>query len=372
MGHAVKRVAAIIPVLLIGFVTVWLTGPGAITGAEKVYQGTVYIAGMGGHIAKAEVKIDPSQPEPITMVKLSRIKLHSDPAVAKKVYPAHDVRIDHEKNVMFWSAFVSDGEAMHAGKIDLATGKPMVDVKLPKDPRTTMGPMYCGSGQTKEKFLPVMMGYEGFIDVVDKETMKLDRRVFFDHPKIPKNYVWAHGMGSPDGKEFALWMSLADAPGKFPRGNEERQLVFILDAPSLLKGEIKILRETTLKGDPKSSAFFRGNYTSDGKLLLVSGRDRSWVLDARTLKVVGETANAPGWENHDIQPLPGDRYALLTQRVPMEIEPGKKGMDGQLELYDLTRMARVGKAVSVCQSCHKDEDIKTTSVACGLDSVWKQ
>ena len=373
MRLTVRKVTAVIPLVLIGFVAVWLTGPGAITGAEKVYQGTVYVAGMGGHIAKAEVRIDPSQPEPITVVKLSRIKLNSDPAVAKKAYATHDVRIDHARNVMYWSTFMLDGESLHAGKIDLATGKVVADAKFPKDQRTTaQGPMYCASGQTKDKFLPVMMGYEGYVDVVDKETLKLERRVFFDHPKIPKNYVWAHGVTSPDGKEFALWMSLADIPGKFPREKEARHVVLILDTPALVKGEIKVLREATLTGDPKGSALFRGYYTSDGKRLLISARDRTWLLDAASLKVLGETANSPGWENHDVQPLPGDKYALLTHRVPMDIEPGKKGMDGQLELYDLTRMARVGKAVSVCQSCHNDEGIKTTSVACGLESVWKQ
>lgn len=372
MDHTGKKITALVAVLLIGFVAAWLAGPAALGGAEKVYQGTVYIAGMGGHIAKAEVRIDPTQPEPITLVKLSRIKLNNDPAVAKKAFPFHDVRIDHAKNVMFWSAYVADGDGVHAGKVDLATGRVLSDVKLPKDAKTTMAPMYCGSGQTKDKFLPVMMGYQGFIDVVDKESMKLDRRVFLDHSRIPKNYLWAHGVDSPDGKEFALWMSLSDTPGTFPRGKEERQLVFILDTPALLRGEIKILREATLTSDPKSSAFFRGYYTSDGKQLLISGRDRHWVLDAKTLKVLAETANAAGWENHDIQPLPGDRYALLTQRVPMEIEPGKKGVDGQLELYDLGRKAKVGKAVSVCDSCHKDENIKTTSILCGIDSVWKQ
>src|SRR3989338_7484790 len=130
VGLAGKRVAAVIPLVLIGFVAVWLTGPGAITGAEKVYQGTVYIAGMGGHIAKAEVRIDPTQPEPITVVKLSRIKLNNDPAVAKKAFPFHDVRLDHAKNVMFWSAYVADGDGVHAGKVDLATGRVLSDVKL--------------------------------------------------------------------------------------------------------------------------------------------------------------------------------------------------------------------------------------------------
>lgn len=372
MRGTMKAVTLIIPVVLIGFVTVWLTGPRVIGGAEKAYQGTLYLAGMGGHIAKAEVRIDPAQPEPITILNLGRLTLASDPAVAKKAYAVHDMRIDHAKNVMFWSAFVTDGTSVRAGKVDLATGDVIADTQFPKDARTTaQGPMYCGSGQTKDKFLPVMMGYEGYIDVVDKGTMKLEKRVFFDHPKIPRSYVWAHGVSSPDGKEFALWMSLADTPGKFPREKEARHLVLILDQPSLVGGEIKVLREATLKSDPKSGVLFRGNYTSDGRQLLLSGRDRFWVLDAKTLKVSAETMNAAGWENHDIQPLPGDRYALLTQRVPIEIEPGKKVMDGQIELYDLTRKAKVGNAVSVCQACHKNVGLKTASVMCGIESVWK-
>lgn len=341
--------------------------------AAQTYEGTLYIAGMGGHIAKAVVKVDPSRPEPITLVSLGRIVLNSDPAVAKKAYPFHDVRIDRARNVLFWSAYVADGDGVRAGKIDLASDKILLDVKLPKDAKLTMPPMYCGSGQTKDKYLPVVMGYQGSIDVVDKESMKLERRVLLDHPKIPKNYLWAHGVSAPDGKEFALWVSLSDKPGTFPRGAEKRQLVFILDVAALLTGEIKVLRETTLTSDPNSSAFFRGYYTSDGKQLLISGRDRQWILDPQSMKLLGETVNPPGWENHDIQPLPGNRYALLTQRVGINVPQaeGTKITDGQIELYDLGKKARVGKPVSVCYGCHRNVNIWPTSILCGIDSVWK-
>ena len=346
-----------------------LIWPGAVAAADT-YAGTLYIAGMGGHVAKVDVKVDPSKSEPITVVNLGRVTLNDDPAASKKAYPVHDVRIDHAKNVMYWSAFVPDGDGVRAGKLSLASGKMLADVKLSKDPKLTLAPMYCGSGQTKSKFLPVIMGHQGYIDVIDKESMKLEHRVSLDHPKIPKNYVWAHGVNSPDGKEFALWMSLSDTPGKFPRGKETRQMVFILDMPALVAGTVKIVRETTFESNPMS-AFFRGYYTSDGKQLLISGRDRNWVLDAKSLKVVAETANLPGVETHDFQPLPGNRYAVLTQRTPMDLAPGKKGVDGQVELYDLVKKQRVGKSVSVCDSCHKPANITTTAVLCGIDSVWK-
>lgn len=347
-----------------------LTASGA---AAQTYEGTVYIAGMGGHIAKAAVKIDPSKAEPITIVDLGRIELTGDAALAKKAYPVHDVRIDQARNMLFWSAYVADGDGVRAGKVDLKSDKIVLDVKLPKDPKLTKPPMYCGSGQTKDKYLPVVMGHQGSIDVVDKETMKLDRRVMLDHPKIPKNYLWAHGVSSPDGKEFALWVSLSDQPGTFPRGAEKRQMVFILDMPALLAGELKFLREMTMQSDPGASAFFRGYYTSDGKQLLISGRDRQWIIDPQSMKLVGESVNPPGVENHDIQPLPGNRYALLTQRVGISSgdAKGTKITDGQIELYDLGKKSRVGKPASVCHGCHEKFNMASTAVLCGIDSVWK-
>jgi hypothetical protein len=358
---------AIVKVIGIGAVA-WAVVPAA---TAQTYDGTLYIGGMGGHIAKAEVQIDPSRPEPITLVNLTRITLNNDPVIAKKAYPVHNVRIDHAKKVLLWSAIAADGDGVRAGKIDLASGKILSDVKLPKDSKLSMPPMYCDSGQTVDKYLPVVMGYEGSIDVVDKESMKLERRVFLDHPKIPKNYLWAHGVNAPDGKEFALWLSLGDKPGTFPRGAETRQLVFILDTPALVAGKIKILREMTLTSDPKSSAFFRGSYTSDGRQLLISGRDRQWIVDPKAMKLLAETANPPGWENHDIKPLPGNRYALRTQRVNIEVAQGTKITDGQIELYDLDKKARVGNPVSVCNGCHKNVNIRPAAELCGIDSVWK-
>lgn len=367
MRYAVKVIVAI---FLVGALSQW-AGLRTLVSAEESYEGIVYLGGMGGHFAKAEVKIDPAASEPITVLTLSRVPLHGDPAIAKKAYGVHDARIDASRNLLFWSTNVLDGDAAHAGKVDLATGKVIADIKLPKDPRYKSGPIYCASGQTKDKYLIVAMGYEGYVDILDKETMRHERRVFFDHPKIPKNYVWAHGASSPDGKEFALWMSLSDTPGVFPRGKEERQLVFVLDMPALLKGEMKILREATLASDPKGGALFRGSYTSDGKHLLLSGRDRFTVLDAKSLKVVSETMSPAGVEAHDLLALPDNQYALVSLRVPVEIEPGKKVMDGQLQLFHLTRMEKVGKPASVCQACHKNVGIKTATISCGFDGVWK-
>src|SRR5574341_1211810 len=58
--------------------------------ANRVYSGTLYIAGMGGHFAKAEVTIDPSNAaQPIKINELGRIVIGT-----KDTHPTHDARID--------------------------------------------------------------------------------------------------------------------------------------------------------------------------------------------------------------------------------------------------------------------------------------
>lgn len=383
MRCTVKEAVAILTVLLVGLVAVWQTVPTAVAAADKVYEGTLYISSMGGFFVKANVRIDPSKEEPIQVVgDLTRqfLMANQNIDISKKYYATHDARIDQKRNVLFWSAyFLDDRDAndkgVRIGKVDLASGKVLADLKLPTDPRQKAPIQYCGSGQTPDKYLVVMMGYEGWVDVVDKDTMKHERRVFLESPEIPKNYVWAHGVSSPDMKEFALWMSLTDKPGIFPRGEETRQLVFVLDMNSLVRGEIKVLRKATVTSDPKRSAFFRGYFTQDGRHLLLANRDRSHVLDAKTLKEVAMTPNAPGWENHDFFPTPDGKYAILTQRVPIDspAAEGTKVMDGQIELYDLTKMQKVGKATSVCAACHRGAWTKwTPAITCGVDGVWKK
>lgn len=363
------------------------------TAAEKIYNGTLYISSMGGFMVKADVAIDPTNEQPIQLTKdLTRQFLmeNQNIAISKKYYATHDPRIDHDRNVMFWSAYFMDdrdpaNKVVHAGKIDLATGKILADIKIPTDPRQKAAIQYCGSGQTKDKYLIVLMGYESWIDIIDKDTMKHEKRVFFEplHEKegLPKGYLWTHGINSPDMKEFALWMTLTDDGGKFPRGEETRQMIFILDMKSLLNGKIKVLRKGTITSDPKRSAFFRGYYTNDGKYILTSNRDRVEVFDAKTLKQVSTIMHPMGWENHDAFPTPDGKYMILTQRVPVDNLSGQeppKVMDGMIELIDLSTMKRIGKPTSVCMSCHKGSQALpwaqkyVPAVVCGIDGVWKK
>ncbi len=347
------------------------------SGQAVTYEGTLYVAGMGGHFAEAKVRIDPSKQEPIEVISLDRIKLHQDKDTMIKKYPNMEATIDPQTNTLFWAAAVEDNGKVHVGKVDLSTGRVVADVTVDKDASFQKGPMYCAATQTAGEYLPVFMGYPGYIDIFDKETMAHKRRVYLDHPEITKDYTWAHAMASPDGKHVYLWMG-ESAPGKagdFPRDNPNT-LIFKLDTAALLNGEIKILQKAVVTGDAKNTAAFRGRFTPDGKYLFVAARDRAFLLDAETLKEVDVEMVPQGWEAHDVKPTPDGRYALVTLRVPVDVQVNGKteqGLDGMVQLYDLDKKQLVGKPVSTCMSCHQREQAGVVKAAlCGIDAVWKQ
>ncbi len=204
--------------------------------------------------------------------------------------------------------------------------------------------------------------------------MELKNRVLIQGPDFPENYLWAHGINSPDKRYFMLWLGESVEAGSFPKENPYNY-IYKLDMKALLQGEIMILQSASVPGDPKETAFFRGHFTDDGEYLLISGRDRAYLLDGETLEVLDEEIMPPGWENHDIMPLPGRRYALLTLRVPVGVddESQKPLKDGQLQVYDIKRKKVLGQPVSVCNSCHVKEqvELKPNMLACGADSLWE-
>ena len=95
----------------------------AEAGGKKVYNGTLYVAGMGGHFAVADVTIDPNKTDaPITVNDIDMLD------IGGKGYPTHDARIDaKDKNTMYWSTYKLDtwkekgkkGGKLHVGKSDL-------------------------------------------------------------------------------------------------------------------------------------------------------------------------------------------------------------------------------------------------------------
>ena len=350
------------------------TVPAAIA-AGKTYQATVYVAGMGGHYAAADVTVDPSnENDPVKINKLDRV------VIGDKYYATHDVRIDaNDPNIMFWSTYVPDAnKKMHVGKSDLKTGKVIQDVTLTPDPKAPAekAPTYCASGQSKNYYMPVFMGTEGYVDVFDKKTMEHKHRVWVSDMGYAKgSYKFTHGTNSPDFKTFVVALNQA----KEGKGTGDIDFVLV-DTAELEKGKFKVLAKNTLKGEPDKTITFRQYYSNDGKYILQSAGDRFWVLDAKTLKLVDEKMMPPGNQIHDAQMTPDDKYALLTVRsvtegCDVEGKPiaGKDITDGTVMVYDAAAKKVFAKQTSVCLACHKGMGLgDKNAVLCGIDSNYKK
>lgn len=337
------------------------------TASKNMYTGTIYVAAMGGHFAKADITIDPNDSsDPIKVSHLDKIDIGD-----KTSHPTHDARIDSvDRNLMFWSTYKLDkNNKVHVGKSDLKTGNVIKDVALDLDPRTKPGPLYCGSGQSKDSFIPVIMATEAYIDVFDKKDLKLQHRVFLDELGYKAGgYMFFHGTNTPDMKGFAMAINLAEN-GK-PNGKID---LLMLDLNELEKGKVKVLAKNMITGEPGKTITFRQYFTNDGKYLLQSGADRFFLIDGKTLKLIDEEMLTDG-ENHDAMPTPDGKYALLTLRQPVKVkldEGTKTVTDGSVQLYDIAAKKVVGKPASTCLKCHEDMKITESAVLCGLDGNFK-
>jgi len=102
-----KKLAAlfgIVAVVVVGYLAFTTVAPTTsvpmAVAAGQTYSATVYVAGHGGHFAKAEVTIDPSNAaDPVKITNLDKIDIGDS-----KSHPTHDARIDsNDPNVLFWS-----------------------------------------------------------------------------------------------------------------------------------------------------------------------------------------------------------------------------------------------------------------------------
>jgi hypothetical protein len=353
--------------------------------AGKAYSATVYVAGHGGHFAKAEVTVDPNNStDPIKINSLDMVNIGTTAS-----HKTHDARIDaNDSNVLFWSTYALDKDGkQHVGKSDLKTGNVIKDVAMDPDPRAPgkTGPLYCASGQSKNNYMPIFMGSEGYVDVRDKKTLDLKHRMFIsDIGYKAGTYQFVHGNNSNDLKKFLVVVTMKGEDGKM---NGKQDLVLV-DLPELDKGKWKVLAKTTLTGEPSKTITFRQYFSADDKYIFQSAGDRMWVVDAATLKLVDEkmTKLSGYGENHDVMPSPDGKYALLTLRTaetegcdpegkPVMDKEGKplKITDGVLALYDVSGKKLVGKSVSVCFNCHKGVGKgDKNAILCGLDANWKK
>jgi hypothetical protein len=350
-----------------------LPASAAVTAKGK-YGATVFVAGHGGHFAKADVVVDPANAEnPILVKNLEQVSIGTT-----ETHKTHDARLDG--GTLFWSTIALDKEGkIHVGKTDVKTGKVVKDVALTPDPRSPAkdGPAYCASGQSKTAFLPVFMGNEGYVDVFDKKTMEHKNRVFVsDLGYKPGSYMFVHGSNTNDMKRFLVTVTTKGADGKM----DGKQDLIMVDLPSLEKGKWKVLAKATLSGEPGKTIAFRQYFSKDDKLVFQAAGDRMWVIDAATLKLVDEKMTQPTGENHDVQPTPDGRYALLTLRTSdttacdvngKPVGDGKKITDGVLQLYDASTRKLVGKPASVCFGCHKDaQQGDKNAILCGLSASF--
>ncbi|GER94062.1 hypothetical protein A45J_1820 [hot springs metagenome] len=343
------------------------------TAAKKHYSATIYVAGMGGHFAKADVMIDPNNTDnPIKINSLDRVVIGD-----KKTHPTHDPRIDNQDhNTLFWSTYVLDPNGkQHVGKTDLKTGNVIKDVAMDPDPRSPAKkpPVYCASAQSKNYYMPIFMGSEGYVDIFDKKTLEHKRRMYVSDIGFKAGtYQFVHGVSSNDNKKLLLAINeLKDG-----KGTGKADFV-IVDIPSLEKGEWKVIAKNSHTGEPGKTIPFRQYFSKDDKYIFQSAADRIWIMDANTLKLVDE--KMVDGQVHDIMPTPDGKYAIMTIRqategCDVEGKPihGKNITDGMVQLYDFEAKKIVGKQVSVCVGCHKGMGLGDRSaVLCGIDANYK-
>jgi hypothetical protein len=356
--------------------------------AEGGYGGTAYVAGMGGHFAKAVFKIDPKAETPITLDSLDKIDIGTG-----ATHPVHDARIDSkDRDTMYWSTYKPDASAnnsYHYGKTDLKTGQVAKDVtfNVPAQVINTKAG-YCASAQTQDYFMPISMNKPGYISVISKKDMEMKHNIYLEGTEadIKTGYKYMHGVNSPDMKEILITMNeanvaqdnkeLGDAVGKMH--------MVVLDAAALEQGKVKVLRKGVADGNQKTTISFRQYYSPDGKYIANATGDILFLIDAKTLKVLDAETMPKLEETHDAIFTPDSKYIIATSRTksvfpdcktPDKPADGEWRMDGQLKLYDVAAQKFIGKPTSACLKCH-DDQLGTGAdaphaVLCGLDVNWK-
>jgi len=357
------------------------------------YNADVYVAGMGGHFAKATVEIDPAAKTPINLKALDKIDIGD-----AETHPVHDARIDpNDRNKMFWSTYKIDKAVggPHVGYSDLKTGAKAQDVvaPIPEKGQLNDKSLYCGSGQTADFYFPIAMTSKGYIDVFQKSDMKRVASVFLEgteaDPGVP--YKFYHGVNSPDMSQMLISVNEADSDHGKPVGKIH---LMLLDAKELEKGNVKLIKRNAIPGNAGKTINFRSTYSPDGKLIALSGADTMYIINAETLEVVDAQPMGKLEENHDAMFTPDSKYVIATSRTKTltaglakkisrenfgcteEVFDGELGkddflMDGQLKLYDVSAGNFIGQATSTCLACHNEEGLEAHAVLCGLDANFQ-
>ena len=356
--------------------------------AAAKYEGTFYIAAMGGHFAKAVCTIDPAAETPIVCNELTKIDIGNG-----ETHPVHDARIDYkDRDTMYWSTYKLDPNTgkTHVGKTNLKTGEVIQDVNVPTPKRVQVTKkMYCASGQTEDYFMPITMSNPAYIDVFAKKDLSLKHRVFLEgteaDPKVP--YKYFHGTTSPDMTKMIVTMNESDTAALNSYGTGVGKLhLKMLDAKALEQGKVKLLASGVADGNKKYTISFRQYWSNDSSMIANATGDIMFLLDANTLETIDTETMGPLEETHDAMFTPDDKYIVATSRTKVVFNeactdknhPGPDDylMDGQMKLYDVKAKKFIGKATSVCLACH-DEEIGAGpdgihAVLCGMDAEYKK
>lgn len=342
----------------------------------KPYGATFYIAGMGGHFAQAVAKIDPSAAQPITLTSLSKIDIGTG-----EDYPTHDARIDNnDRNTMFWSTYKIDKavNGTHIGKIDLKTGKVILDMVVDVPAQATDAKsMYCASAQSKNSYIPMTMTSLAYIDVFNKSDLKRTQRVFLEGTDADTGpYKFYHGNSNHKMDRLLIIKNAAETQNGKTSGKMD---LVELDMAALEQGKVKVLNKGTIAGNP-GSITFRGYYSPDDSMIALSGGDVMFLVDAKTLKAVDVETVGVLEQNHDAIFTPDGKYIIATSRtkqVSLECEAPEAPkedeyvMDGHLKVYDVAAKKFIGQPTSVCGACHIVQGVEEHAVLCGIDANFK-
>ncbi|MFO7607019.1 MAG: hypothetical protein R6W72_12045 [Desulfurivibrionaceae bacterium] len=352
---------------------------GAMTQTGDSYEATFYVAGMGGHFAKAVATIDPGAAQPINVTSLTKIDIGD-----RDSHPTHDARIDNlDRDTMFWSTYQIDEDAggLHVGKTDLKTGEVIQDVVVDVPAlATNTKSMYCASGQSKDHFIPFTMSSKAYIDVFNKSDLKRVQRVFLEGTEgdIGAPYKFYHGNTNNAMDKLLV---IANITNKDHGDYTGKVALVELDLDEFVKGNVKVLNRNIIAGTPKTVTF-RAYYSPDDSMIAASGGDVMFLIDAKTLEVIDRESLSALDHNHDAIFTPDGKYVVATSRFkdiidldacedPNAPKAHEYTMDGVLKLYDVEKQAFIGTHTSTCLSCHNEVGLEEHAVLCGLDANFK-
>ncbi len=363
---------------------------------KTTYTGTLYMASeAGGHVAVVPVTIDPSNattPIVVDVAHVTRIQLaeaNGTPAgfgAANTTHVFHDVRLDGTK--LYYSTIFPDTSGnnpgmAHLGYVDLANSNTVHDALIDGTGAGT-GMVYCGSGMTATHYFPMSMSSPAYIDAIAKSAIVNGATLSSTGANVKRtmvesfrtsgdpNYLFAHGVNSPDATNTKLYVAVNETD---TNGMTGAITSYLMNASDVVAGTVTSSNVTshTVSGlTPGGGTIaFRASYTPDGTKILQAGSDRFLVLRASDLAVldnntaIGGSFKAftghGGLQNHDAMPTPDGKYAILSLRFQ---HSNSEYEDSGIQLYDLANKTAIGEPVSTCNKCHDSATVAHPT--CGL------